>query len=356
VAGFGRARGDVGDAAAARRGGEEMDERATAAVRAHPEDLVAAGRVAGEGEARMRFGVHLPTYWDDYDGSDVRIAVNEAAAAADALGYDSVWANDMVVLPAAKVPAGSVIEPLITLASLVHRTPRLRLGTAVLVLPQRHAVLVAKQAAALDLLSGGRLLLGVGAGHRPEEFALLGADFAHRGAVTDEAIEVMRALWREPAAAYQGRFHRLAPARMLPKPPRGGPPIWVGGNSPRAVRRAVRYGDAWLPYFISLDDFRARVADLRALTRGGRRPMIAKEFHLRLTRPGESAEAAAPTTYPARPTVAGSPDVVVHHLEGFRQAGMEYAVCAFASEGVDDLLRQLRLFAEEVVPRFPDAP
>ena len=114
---------------------------------------------------------------------------------------------------------GQVIEPLVTLASLVHLVPRLTLGTAVLVLPQRHPILVAKQAAALHLLSEGRLVLGVGIGRRAEEFALLGADFAHRAAATDEAIEVLQALWREPVARYHGRFHRFDAASMEPRPP-----------------------------------------------------------------------------------------------------------------------------------------
>jgi alkanesulfonate monooxygenase SsuD/methylene tetrahydromethanopterin reductase-like flavin-dependent oxidoreductase (luciferase family) len=107
----------------------------------------------------MRFGAFLPTYWDDYGANPIPVAINEAATAAEALGYDGVWANDLVVSPAAavrgSVEGGQVIEPLVTLASLVHLMPRLKLGTAVLVLSQRHPVLVAKQAAALHLLSGG---------------------------------------------------------------------------------------------------------------------------------------------------------------------------------------------------------
>ncbi|MDQ3702585.1 MAG: TIGR03619 family F420-dependent LLM class oxidoreductase [Chloroflexota bacterium] len=304
----------------------------------------------------MQFGAHLPTYWEHYGTSDVQTAVAEAATAADALGYASVWANDLVVVPAAKLTGANVIEPLITLASLVHLVARIKLGTSVLVLPQRNALLVAKQAATLDLLSGGRLLLGVGIGHREAEFAQLGADFAHRAAVTDEAIEVLRTLWRDPVASYQGRFHRLDAVRMLPQPARGGPPIWVGGSSPGALRRAVRHGDAWLPFMIGLDDFRSRVADLHGLSlmHGGRCPTIAKEFNIRLTRTGEPADVL--TTYPQqRPGVAGSPDAVAQYLEAFQQAGMEYALCAFASEGVDDLLRQLRVFAEEVAPRFAGA-
>ena len=182
----------------------------------------------------MRFGAHLPTYWDDYGTIPNHVTIAEAAKAAEALGYEGVWADDMVVaesrLRHGTEAGGQTIEPLVTLASLVHLVPRLTLGTNVLVLPQRHPILVAKQAAALHLLSGGRLILGVGIGHRAAEFALLGADFANRGAVTDEAIGVLQALWRDPVARYHGRFHRFDAASQEPPPPGGGPPIWIGGT------------------------------------------------------------------------------------------------------------------------------
>ncbi len=222
----------------------------------------------------------------------------------------------MVVTPAADrgTPGNEqVIEPLVTLASLVHLVPRLTLGTAVLVLPQRNAILVAKQAAALHLLTGGRLILGVGIGWRAAEFALLGADFAHRAAATDEAIEVLQTLWREPVARYEGRFHRLAAASLEPRPPDGGPPIWVGGNSPAAIRRAARYGSGWLAYVHNLDDFindldgfRSGVALLRELTRGRQCPTVTNLFYLRIARPDEPA--AVRSTSPRVPgRVRGQP-------------------------------------------------
>jgi probable F420-dependent oxidoreductase len=311
----------------------------------------------------MRFAAFLPTYWDDYGASSMRVAIEEAAKAAEALGYEGVWANDVVITPAADrgTPGNEqVIEPLVTLAALVHLVPRLALGTAVLVLPQRNAILVAKQAAALHLLSGGRLVLGVGIGHRPAEFALLGADYAQRAAATDEAIEVLQTLWREPVASYRGRFHRFDAASMPPHPPGGGPPLWIGGNSPAAVRRAAKYGDGWLPFVNDLDpfiegpdDFRSRVTLLRELTRGRRCPTVANMFYLRLEQPEEPA--AVRSTTPMFRSFAGSPDAVAEHLEGYRRAGLEYALCLFESEDLDDLLRQMRLFAERVAPQFADA-
>jgi probable F420-dependent oxidoreductase len=306
----------------------------------------------------MQFGAFLPTYWDDYGASPINVAINEAATAAEALSYDGVWANDLVVNPAAAVrgtvEGGQVIEPLVTLASLVHLVPRLKLGTAVLILPQRHPILVAKQAAALHLLSGGRLVLGVGTGWRAEEFALLGADFANRAATTDEAIEVLQALWREPVASYHGRFHRLDAARLEPRPPGGGPPIWVAGNAPGGIRRAARYGSGWLPYCMELAAFQAGVATLRDLTRGRGCPTIANMFYFRIEKPDEPATVRSTSPW-VEGRFAGSADAVAEHLEQYRRAGLEYALCSFESEGLDDLLRQLRLFSERVAPQFTNA-
>jgi probable F420-dependent oxidoreductase len=303
----------------------------------------------------MRFGAFLPTYWADYGSSSIHVAINGAALAAVALGYEGVWVNDLVINPAGAqrgtLAGGQVIEPLVTLVSLVHVVPRLTLGTNVLVLPQRHPVLVAKQAAALHLLSEGRLILGVGIGHRAVEFAVLGTDFANRAVVTDEAIEVLHALWREPVARYHGRFHRFDDVRLTPPPPSDGPPIWVGGDSPGPIRRKARYGSGWLPMLVDLDTFRSGVAALRELTRERRCPPIAHTFCFRIEKPNEP-EAVRSTTPWMPESFAGSSGAVARHLEEYRRAGLDYALCAFESEDLDDLLRQLRIFAEQVVPQL----
>jgi probable F420-dependent oxidoreductase len=312
----------------------------------------------------MQFGAHLPSYWDDYGSSNVRIAVEEAAKAAETLGYDSVWANDMVINTSASLAkigaTGQIIEPLITLASLVHLVPRLKLGTSVLVLPQRNAMLVAKQVSALDLLSEGRFILGVGVGWRAEEFKLLGADFAHRAAITDEAIEVMQTLWREPVASFHGQFHRFDDAVMLPKPAhRNGPPIWVGGNTDASIRRAAihraaKYGRAWIPYIQDLESFQSGVALLRDLTKGQQGPMVGGYFNLRIEKPGQRVTVQTQSRWAAI-SIGGSPDTIAQTIEQFRQSGLEYAICLFESENVDDYLRQMRVFAEQIAPHFAEA-
>lgn len=306
----------------------------------------------------MRFGAYLPTYWNDYPDSSMTVAIVEAARAAEALGYDSIWANDEIIQPeeadTETMEGGQVIEPLVTLASLIHLTERITLGTSVLVLPQRNAMLVAKQAGALDLLSGHRFILGVGIGHRAEEFAALGADFKQRGAVTDEAIEVLQALWREPIATYHGRFHNIAAASMRPAPLEGGPPIWIGGDTLASVRRAARYGAAWLPYNWDLDAFGAGVTMLRDLTRGRQCPTIANVLNFRIHRPDEPAFVRSTTPW-APTSLSGSADAIAQGIETYRQVGLEYALCGFDSEDLEDLLRQMRIFAEEVAPRFAEA-
>jgi probable F420-dependent oxidoreductase len=312
----------------------------------------------------LRFHAYLPTYWDHYGSESMDSAIVTAAKAAAELGYEGVWANDVLVHPAgASVSDKSqqLIEPLVTLASLLHLVPGLTLGTAVVVLPIRDPILVAKQATALHVLSGGRCVLGIGIGWREPEFEVLGADFKQRAAVTDEAIEVMQTLWREPVASYHGRFFDFDEVAQQPRPQGGGPPIWVGGNSPGAIRRTARYGRGWLAFvndgdrFISdLEGFRSQVAVLRELTIGRQCPSIANMFYLRLERQDEP-KAVRSTTPWAPGAFAGSADAVAEHLRGYGDAGLDDALMLFESESVDDLLRQMEVFAERVAPRFASA-
>jgi probable F420-dependent oxidoreductase len=287
----------------------------------------------------VQIGTFLPTYWTDYGAADVRRAVEETAQAAAALGYRSLWANDHLLGPGDWAEMGHIIEPLTTLAALIHLVPTLHLGTSTLVLPQRHPILVAKQVAALDVLSGGRFILGLGVGWLEEEFRALGADFARRGAVADEAIALMRALWREPQTTFHGAFYQLSDAVCYPKPLHGEVPLWVCGNTPAAIRRAARVGAAWNPFGLALDDFAAGVALLRREV--GARPVPTLAAHLRL-RIDAAGEAGA--------HVAGSAEEVAQTLARYEQAGLEYLICDFVADDVEDLLRQMRVMAEQIIP------
>ncbi|OLT15778.1 LLM class F420-dependent oxidoreductase [Pseudonocardia sp. CNS-139] len=167
------------------------------------------------------------------------------ARLAEDLGYGSWWALDHLVLPSgpdAPPYAGMpVVEPLVHLAHVAAVTSRIELGTAVVILPQRNPVVLAKQAASVDVLSGGRLLLGVGSGWLEAEMSAVGVPMAERGARSDEYLDAMTALWTADAPAFAGRFVAFADVDARPRPVRpGGPPVHVGGRSPGAYRRAVR--------------------------------------------------------------------------------------------------------------------
>lgn len=186
---------------------------------------------------------------------DVAVRV---AQAAEAGGFDSVWTGEHVVLPDPQVPPSPApprtpfLDPLVALGHLAGRTERLRLATGIIILPQRNPLVLAKEVATLDVLSGGRAVLGVGAGYLHQEFAALGTPFERRGARTDEYIDAIRALWAEPKPAFEGEFVSFGGVDAQPRPlQKPGVPIVVGGTSPGALRRAVARGNGW--YGFALD-------------------------------------------------------------------------------------------------------
>jgi probable F420-dependent oxidoreductase len=190
----------------------------------------------------VHFGVILPNYGNGSSPDGIR----RVAEAAVELGFHSVWVTEHIVVgPDAVDPYGRVYESFSTLAWLAGRTERIGLGTSIVILPLHNPFLLAKQVATLQELSGGRVTLGVGMGWHRDEFEFMGVEFGRRGRRGDEAIRLMRALWRgEPA--FDGRYwsYRDATAEPHPSPP---PEIWIGGSSPHAVKRARELGDVWHP-------------------------------------------------------------------------------------------------------------
>ncbi|MGQ4386926.1 LLM class F420-dependent oxidoreductase [Streptomyces sp. SAS_270] len=177
----------------------------------------------------------------------------QLARRAEELGYTSWWAGDHVVLPSPRTPPSPmaptdpVLDPLTHLAYVAAVTERLELGTGILILPQRNPLVLAKQAASVDVLSGGRLLLGVAAGFLEAEMTAVGVPFKERGRRTDEYIDAMTALWTQRQPAFEGRYASFRDVDAHPRPVRpGGPRIMVGGHSPAALRRAVARGHGWI--------------------------------------------------------------------------------------------------------------
>ena len=306
-------------------------------------------------------------------------AMADVVVEAEELGYADVWFGDHLAVPgyAAHLTPPDWIEPLAACALALGRTRRLRVGTDVLVLPYRNPLVLAKEAATLHHLTGGRLVLGVGVGYLRGEFAALGADHARRGAVTDEYLDVLDLLWSsdgEPVS-HHGTHVSFDDVCAGPRPEGGRVPVWVGGNAPPALRRAARAGNGWHPLFPTPEQYAASrrvILDERAALG------LDGPFTFSLSCAATGLVSAAPDRYethtwadvppdfhyapPApeaddgRPRFVGTPDQVADDLAAYEAAGVDHVTLRFANGGpgvgVDELLGQARWFADEVAPRF----
>ncbi len=288
----------------------------------------------------MKFGIVLPTFGKGAS----RLAIIDAAHAAESLGYDSVWVTDHLALPKADADRfGHIYEALTTLSYLAASTSRVRLGVSALVLPQRNPVEVAKEVATLDVLSGGRVILAVGIGWSAGEYANLGQNFKNRGRRMDEALKVLRTLWRGgTTASFQGEYYRFEQAVISPQPVQsGGPPLWVAGNSPAAIRRAVHYADGWHPTGLPAEEVAGRLESVRPLL--GSRPFTVCA-RLRAAVTEQSDPQPAP--------LSGTPEQIREQLRAYRNAGVEDVILAFQAETAGERERGMLTFQKEVIKGF----
>lgn len=273
----------------------------------------------------MKFGVQLPHFGPLASG-DGAVAL---AVRAEALGYDSVWVGDHVAYPRALEErfGAAFYEALTTLAFVAARTRRLTLGTAVLVLPYRNPLVLARALATLAALAGPRLAVGVGVGWLAEEYAALGVPFAERGALADESLRAMRTLWTEDHPRFAGRFFRFEDVCFAPRPAPP-PPLLVGGNGPRALRRAAELGDGWLPIWhaptgrgFTPDALRERVEALREQRARAGRPAACEVVGLMPLAVLDGARPAA-----AAEPLVGGPAALVDMLGRYREAGLDHVI------------------------------
>ncbi|HET8533495.1 MAG TPA: TIGR03619 family F420-dependent LLM class oxidoreductase [Methylomirabilota bacterium] len=298
----------------------------------------------------MRFGIWLPNCRHLATPEIIR----HTAVRAEALGYDSVWVSDHVVVPRANVGnfGETIFDPLVTLAVVAGATSRVRLGTTVLIVPYRQAVVTAKMVSSLDALSGGRVVLGVGAGWVAAESAMLGVPFAERGPMTDEYLRAMQELWTSPSPSFAGKYVRFVDLHFEPRPiQKPHPPIWVGGHGRASLRRAVEFGAAWHPINRSPAELRAGVAELQRLSRDHGRatpPALTLRNDVRILKPGESAP---PSAHAGR-VVAGEPAALVEQIAELAACGVEELVLELLAADGAELDAQMAAFAERVRPRL----
>ena len=266
-----------------------------------------------------------------------RETLGACAVAAEEAGFDAAFVVDHLAIPPdqSEGSGGRYFEPLTTLAYLAALTRRIRLGVAVLVLPYRPAVYMAKQVATLQELSGGRLILGAGVGWMRPEFEALGVDPRKRGAITDETLEVLIRLFENDVSAYAGRHVAFPEFIFAPRPAR--PPIWIGGAGPAAVERTLRYGDGYYPLGLAPGELARIAGRLReeAARRGRPVPLLASG--------GTPPE--------------GGPRAMIDRLSALREAGVGYYVLGLGRYAGPDAFRAgVERFATEVMPGLGREP
>lgn len=217
----------------------------------------------------MKIGVVFP----QGELRDDPIAVKDFAQAAEELGYDYLLIYELVIDTKSDNPPASWLEPFTLLSYLAGCTQTIELATGIVVLPSRQTVLVAKQAAAVDIFSGGRLRLGVSVGWNQVEYQAMGTNFHHRGNRLEEQITVLRELWTKPFVTFKGQYHTLDNVGIYPQPIQRPIPIWIGGYSDPVLKRIAYFGDGWLAVGETLETARAKVDKLHQyLEAAGRKP------------------------------------------------------------------------------------
>lgn len=258
------------------------------------------------------------------------------ARTAETLGFESLWAGEHVVLPDPQVPPSPMapqdpcLDPLLALTWAAAATSTIRLATGIVILPQRNPVVLAKEVASVDVLSGGRLTLGVGVGYLEPEFAAVGANFAERGAVTDDFLAAMASLWYDERPEHHGRFSDFAGVDAHPRPVQQPIPIVIGGHSPAAYRRAVASGHGWYGFAQTPDDTAASIEGLRRAADEVERPEHLGELEITVT----------PRVRLDDETVEAYADLGVHRLVPMPRPGATEAdIDALLGEAANAVLR-----------------
>ncbi|MCF0082510.1 LLM class F420-dependent oxidoreductase [Streptomyces lomondensis] len=274
----------------------------------------------------------------------------EIARAADRAGFAYLASCDHVGIPRRLAAAMSTVwyDPVATLSFLAAATARVRLLSHVAVVGLRHPLLTAKQYATLDHLSGGRLVLGVGAGHVQEEFEALGVDFRQRGPVLDECLDALRAaLGPDEFPEHHGKLYDFEGLGQRPRPAQDRVPLWVGGSSPAAVRRAALKGDGWLPQGDPRDRLPAQIARIREL-----REQAGVRGAFTVGAITEPLYVGSPGWDVGRRTLTGRPRELAESLRAYRGMGVHQIQVRFRSRSRTELTDQIAAFGAEVAPQL----
>ena len=309
----------------------------------------------------MHYGFYLPTRGPTSGPDDLETLVTRG----EELGFHSVMIADHIIFPTkieSKYPytvtgafpgEGDALEQLTLMAFIAAKTEKLRLVSSVMILPHRNPVVTAKVLATIDVLSKGRVTVGVGVGWMAEEFAALGApDFAKRGAVSNEYLEIFAKLWAGGPVSHQGEFHQFDEVRCEPIPvQRPGPPIWIGGHSRAALRRTARYGDGWHPVGANAavplppDELATMISELKQLTVAEGRDFDAMTLSFKA--PLYDTAIAQPDG--ARRPFTGTNDQVIEDIHTYAALGIEELIFDIRSPTLAESLERMEHFATNIM-------
>ena len=289
----------------------------------------------------MKFGFSLANNQGIEDVQDIL----RLAARAEELGFDSVWASDHVfnsghVLQ--RIGDKPYYEPMTILSYVAATTKSVLLGTSVLVLPNHNPINLAKTAATLDVMSGGRLVLGVGVGAVENEMEAMGSPYAERGAITDESIQVMKELWTQQDPSFQGRFHSFSGMKFSPKPAQNPHvPLIIGGSSRAAIRRAARLGNGWHPSALPLEEFSQKIQYLRERTKTSGRTSDEIPISVSAAIRGQKGHA-----------LGTDPEEILQKARSYEELGVQRIVISSNTRDPDQMLPDMEMLAREVLPQL----
>lgn len=257
------------------------------------------------------------------------------AQAAEAAGFESVWTGEHVVLPDPQVPPSPLppeyplLDPAIGLTFVAAHTKKVRLGTGIIILPQRNPLVLAKELASVDVVSGGRLIFGLGIGYLKPEFDALGIPFDHKGPRSIDYLQAMQAVWTQDKPAYQGRFASFSGIQALPQPvQKPHPPVVFGGHTTEAFRRAVQYGNGWYGFALDLDATEKCLAGLKEAAKAVSRSRSLGDLEISVT-PRSELDPDATKRYA---------DLGVHRLIPFRRTKAEKDLLDFVNKTAGSLI------------------
>jgi probable F420-dependent oxidoreductase len=336
---------------------------------------------------KIEFGVGIPTGTEGlmYPVPFASATENvRMAQRAEELGYHSVWGNDHVSTQAyVREEFGqspNYYSPLLVLASIAAATTQIKLCTALLVLPFRHPVVVAKEVATLDHLSGGRVLLGVGIGAYREEFkAMYGpaAGKRNRGEMLDESLEAITRIFQSEDAQFDGKYYQFSGVNSYPKPVQSPFPIYIGGNSPEGRRRVAQYGQGWLPAVLSPEEIQAGVEEIakhcEAVDKDASNIDIAPQFTVSIGRTHEEAVKRYENSQVYKHLVSlknstlknqqegsltergllGSPEEIAEQIQHYVDAGVtSFSALLFCANSLGEFYESMEWFSQEVMSKF----